>query len=833
MLFPKELLYLQQNINLKIRIMKKFLLFLSVFALLAVGKASAATGDVITGYVTHIDKSGTSHSVEMLFQISDQTNKFVRIYGYKNEEGYHSSLSLYAGYYEGEIIVPEKIGDYTVRSVGGNAFYDVKGKVTLPESVTEIEDYAFYQYLYNGYELALPSKVRSIGRMGFAYSRIKGISLPNTIKNIEDYAFYDTKLEELVLPNSLYNVGKEIVGRCKSLVRLDVESGGANYYSPAGSNVVMDTKQYTIVAGCKSSKIPEETRRIAAHVFYEINLTNPIITIPESVGLIGEEAFAFSNVNKLIVKSKTLEIQEHAFYDCNSLEHIYVYGNNVTIGPNAFRNCTKLIDMYCYSHKPKLTERADGYPGNAQFVHIGPNWEYGNSKVLLYAKYPDEYNDKFFDGDLIWQNWFKEVLPLPEPKIISEVHLTDYDWPVATQTADYTITSLTEHATVEVSYARWTGESWVSETPTTFSLNSKYNIIFTVTLNDGYTFGDNPKAYINDQAIDHSTISATPTQQRFVAADYIVPAPPGGVPITMVYARVAEPVAGQPLSTTVTSPVGRDAKYYNWVIDSVFWAHGADASLDSYDPTKAYALVAFFTAKENYCFGTDCSFTLNGKDASVIRSRTADGRERVMLAVAYGNEEPVPEPIDISSVNITVADPVEGEEFPTEVVNPTPEAFEGLDYSLITVRWYNADKPFDVGDPGSLATGTYDPTKDYRIFVSIRGKYNCRILEGLNATINDRQAATLVFRSYIEVEEYEGDEYTAVLVAEYPATVKRGDVNGDGSVNTADVVAVYTYIENGDASGFTREACDVNGDSNVNTADVVAIYTLIIGGSTE
>ena len=47
--------------------------------------------------------------------------------------------------------------------------------------------------------------------------------------------------------------------------------------------------------------------------------------------------------------------------------------------------------------------------------------------------------------------------------------------------------------------------------------------------------------------------------------------------------------------------------------------------------------------------------------------------------------------------------------------------------------------------------------------------------------------------------------------------------------NTADVVAVYTFIEKGASSGFTREACDVNGDGNVNTADVVAIYTAIVG----
>ena len=62
---------------------------------------------------------------------------------------------------------------------------------------------------------------------------------------------------------------------------------------------------------------------------------------------------------------------------------------------------------------------------------------------------------------------------------------------------------------------------------------------------------------------------------------------------------------------------------------------------------------------------------------------------------------------------------------------------------------------------------------------------------------------------------------------------KPADVNGDGKVNTADVVAVYTFIEKGSESGFVRETCDVNGDGSVNTADVVAIYTAIIGGETS
>ena len=61
----------------------------------------------------------------------------------------------------------------------------------------------------------------------------------------------------------------------------------------------------------------------------------------------------------------------------------------------------------------------------------------------------------------------------------------------------------------------------------------------------------------------------------------------------------------------------------------------------------------------------------------------------------------------------------------------------------------------------------------------------------------------------------------------------KGDVNNDGSVNTADVVAIYNFIEQGDASGISRYAANVNGDDYVNTADVVAVYDIIIGSSTE
>lgn len=61
-----------------------------------------------------------------------------------------------------------------------------------------------------------------------------------------------------------------------------------------------------------------------------------------------------------------------------------------------------------------------------------------------------------------------------------------------------------------------------------------------------------------------------------------------------------------------------------------------------------------------------------------------------------------------------------------------------------------------------------------------------------------------------------------------------GDVDGNGLLNSADVVSVYNYIIDGDASGIDKSTANVDGDTdgNVNSADVVAIYNYIINGAT-
>ena len=68
-----------------------------------------------------------------------------------------------------------------------------------------------------------------------------------------------------------------------------------------------------------------------------------------------------------------------------------------------------------------------------------------------------------------------------------------------------------------------------------------------------------------------------------------------------------------------------------------------------------------------------------------------------------------------------------------------------------------------------------------------------------------------------------------VMASAFAASAARGDVNGDGEVNIADVNAVIDIILSGDI----ESAGDVNGDGEVNIADVNAIIDIILRGDVE
>lgn len=82
------------------------------------------------------------------------------------------------------------------------------------------------------------------------------------------------------------------------------------------------------------------------------------------------------------------------------------------------------------------------------------------------------------------------------------------------------------------------------------------------------------------------------------------------------------------------------------------------------------------------------------------------------------------------------------------------------------------------------------------------------------------------------VESISGEEDFAPYDGiEPPVEFLKGDVNGDNTVNIADVTALIDYILTGDASEINLAASDVNSDNAVNIADVTTMIDFILTGT--
>ena len=58
------------------------------------------------------------------------------------------------------------------------------------------------------------------------------------------------------------------------------------------------------------------------------------------------------------------------------------------------------------------------------------------------------------------------------------------------------------------------------------------------------------------------------------------------------------------------------------------------------------------------------------------------------------------------------------------------------------------------------------------------------------------------------------------------SSVTKGDANGDGEVNAADIVEVANYIMGSQSNNFMFDGADANGDRVVNAADIVKITNI-------
>ncbi len=142
----------------------------------------------------------------------------------------------------------------------------------------------------------------------------ENVVIPDTISGkkvtrISNFSFNDnTIVKSLSVPASVTEIDDMVILNCPNITAIKVASDNKYYDSRNNCNAIIEKATGTLIAGCKTTKVPNGVTRIGRYTFFGCSgLTD--ITLPESV------------------KS----IQHQAFQDCKNLKNITFLNKNCKI----------------------------------------------------------------------------------------------------------------------------------------------------------------------------------------------------------------------------------------------------------------------------------------------------------------------------------------------------------------------------------------------------------------------------------------------------------------------------------------------------------------------
>ncbi|MCR5069660.1 MAG: leucine-rich repeat domain-containing protein [Prevotella sp.] len=264
-----------------------------------------------------------------------------------------TSSTQYYGEYSGAITIPEYVTyngvTYSVTTIGSSAFSNCSGltSVTIPSSVTGIDNYAFF---YSGLtSVTIPNSVTTIGKEAFSNcNRLKKVIVPNIdIKNWCSIVFSSSKDNPLYYAHHLYS---------------DENTEITELVIPDGVTSINNSAFYGC-SGLTSVTIPSSVTTIGSYAFSGCSgLTS--VTIPSSVTSIGSYAFSgCSGLTSVTIPNSVTSIGDWAFYGCSGLTSVTIPNSVTSIGNSAFSGCSGLTSVtWNAKNHPALPSSSERHP---------------------------------------------------------------------------------------------------------------------------------------------------------------------------------------------------------------------------------------------------------------------------------------------------------------------------------------------------------------------------------------------------------------------------------------------------------------------------------------
>lgn len=193
---------------------------------------------------------------------------------------------------------------------------------------------------YNGEEteVTIPSNVNgmvvdTVGYDAFEYmSDLTKVTIPETVKTVDDYAFFACwSLENIVIPDSVEYISKNAFQYTKFY------RDNSDAFMIVGDGLLID---------CKATEdhivLPGNVKKIMNSVFYG-NESLTAADLGDKITYIGMYAFSgCKSLEEIDIPESVETIDYAAFRSCESLDRLYIPESVKSIGNWAFSDCTNL-----------------------------------------------------------------------------------------------------------------------------------------------------------------------------------------------------------------------------------------------------------------------------------------------------------------------------------------------------------------------------------------------------------------------------------------------------------------------------------------------------------
>ena len=301
------------------------------------------------------------------------------------------------------LTIPDRIEGCPVTEIAAEAFKNQKSieKVVLPDSIRIIHDYAF-STCSNLKDINFPNGLQSIEEFAFSYTGLTEIIFPESLTFLGFDAFTNSNsLETIFIPGSIKEIDAYVFSNCSSLKSAVIGEGittlpqGLFAYCGALEIVELPDSLRQIkhrpFDRCSQLK---EIRFSSTHPVYRFQddilidkRTNTLVYIlesaaagkvyiPEGISVIGNDAFAHTDITGIVFPESLCKIGNSAFIQCNSLQRVVVPGHVLSVGLQAFGLCENLQEIIFEEGVQDIFDHTFNRCSSLQRVYLPKSLEY-------------------------------------------------------------------------------------------------------------------------------------------------------------------------------------------------------------------------------------------------------------------------------------------------------------------------------------------------------------------------------------------------------------------------------------------------------------------------